>query len=248
MMEKNPDGAILLFDEAIKTEPKMWQAHYNKAIIYVNSEKLKEAEEAFLKALKYFRKNPNIANALGNLYIKTGRYEEAGKFFKKAVDYDKSGTSMMNLANFYQTIGEEEKAFKYYTQINKKLPKTPFFHYNFAIHYLAKGDYIEALAELKKSTGYEKREFKALLLETQILVKMGKIEPALSLLLNIRNQYPKEPDSYKHLGIIYEIYLADMEKALFNYSKYKRLEKKVDHKTVQAWIDVAKAKLDLLEN
>ncbi len=244
MMEKDPEGAIRLLDEAIKAAPGMWQPHYNKAVIYAREEKLRKAEEEFSKALKYNRKSPEINNAIGNLYVKTDRLEKAGKMFAKALTYDKSGKSMMNLANLYQTIGDEKKAFEYYKQIDKEFPDTPLFHYNYAIHLYKKGDYIDALTELKKSPGIEKKEFKPLLLEIQILVKSGRIERALSSLFKLIDRYPEEPASYKHLGIVYEIYLGDMEKALYNYSKYKRLEKDGE-KTVQPWIDVVKAKLAL---
>jgi len=244
LMKTDRKRAVDIFDEVIRTSPKMWQAHYNKAVLHLDMRRFAEAEDEFLTALKYNRKNSRIYNALGNLYMDSGRQDEALQMLARAVVYDKSGASMMNLANLHQTLGQREKAFELYTKISEEYPGTPLLHYNFAVNLYESGDYARALDELGKSESLKEKGLQASLLEAQIFVKMGKIESALSSLLNLVNRYPKEPAPYKFMGIIYEIYLGDMTSALYNYSRYTDLGGG-DKGTVQSWMEVVKAKRDL---
>ena len=54
-------------------------------------------------------------------------------------------------------------------------------------------------------------------------------------------KYPDTPDTYKYMGIIYEIYMGDMENAALNYNTYlSKGGSKV--KDVEVWIDIVKTR------
>ena len=95
-------------------EKGVWELMFNLGVFYEQKNRLKEAEEWYLKSLEI---NPNNKGALQNLGITYGKqenYEEAEKYFKK-IGREESGIECM--AIYYETAKQYEKAEKLYKKM-----------------------------------------------------------------------------------------------------------------------------------
>ena len=95
-------------------EKGVWELMYDLGVFYDQKNRLKEAEEWYLKSLEI---NPNNKGALQNLGITYGKqenYEEAEKYFKK-IGREESGKYIM--ATYYETAKQYEKAEKLYKEL-----------------------------------------------------------------------------------------------------------------------------------
>ena len=95
-------------------EKGVWELMFNLGVFYEQKNRLKEAEEWYLKSLEI---NPNNKGALQNLGITYGKqenYEEAEKYFKK-IGREESGIECMTI--YYETAKQYEKAEKLYKKM-----------------------------------------------------------------------------------------------------------------------------------
>jgi tetratricopeptide (TPR) repeat protein len=93
--------------------------------------------------------DPNVIDAwfnLGNAHYKVGRFEDAIKYFSKALelkpDYD---LAVINMANAYRKIGRDDAALAGYEHYLTIDPKNAQVHYQIGEIYIDRGD--EATAE-----------------------------------------------------------------------------------------------------
>ena len=95
-------------------EKGVWELMYDLGVFYDQKNRLKEAEEWYLKSLEI---NPNKKGALQNLGITYGKqenYDEAEKYFKKIGD---KGSGKYIMATYYETAKQYEKAEKLYKEL-----------------------------------------------------------------------------------------------------------------------------------
>jgi len=84
--------------------------------LYVRTDRLKEAEEAYEKALPLYRQiddrlgEANTLKALGQLYVRTDRLKEAEKAYEKALPLHRQIDDRLGEANMYQALGTLELA------------------------------------------------------------------------------------------------------------------------------------------
>ena len=124
--KKNLDGeAVEAFEQTIRLEPEMAEAHYRLGLAYSAVGRDEDAEKSFEGAVKRFRqtvdKESDNAEAqfyLGLAYGKLGKYAEAVKAFRQAVrqspdDSEKHyelGLAYSKLAQYREAVGALEKA------------------------------------------------------------------------------------------------------------------------------------------
>ena len=240
-IDTDPGNALKIYLEAIKLAPNRWETHYNAGIAYLKLHNIENAEKEFFVSLKYKAPTGKIYNALGYLYLKAGKKTAAIEALKKAVSSENSSLYIINMANILQTTGRMDEAMSYYELAASIDPSNPVLHYNTSLLLYKMGEYKKAQQELTQTQNLEEENTKTIFYKAQLLLKLGEHEAALKLLQDMRDQDPTNPELDKDIGIIYEIYLGDMEKALVNYYAYiaKGGEKAKD---VASWVDVVKAK------
>ena len=86
---------------------------YNLALIYHTRIKDNEKAIKFYKVSYKLQKSDDVANNLGALYEKTGKYDKAITWYKKASDNNHS-KSMINLALLYKKLHQYDDAVFYY--------------------------------------------------------------------------------------------------------------------------------------
>ncbi len=242
-LEGHPKEALSIFEEVIRLMPERWEAYYNLGIISMALSDIERAEKEFQRALKNKGSAVKIYSALGALYQSEGKNKKAIEALEKAAKNEKSSIVMINLANLYQTIDEKEKAVKYYEEAKTLDPSNQILHYNMGILLYKMGKFEKAKEEFFKAAGSFGEDSKLLLLQAQTLFKLREYEPALKMFQKITIKDPSDPTPYKNIGIIYEIYLGNMKKALENYTMY--INKGGEQaRVVSSWIDVLKARLN----
>jgi Flp pilus assembly protein TadD len=85
------EEAVLAFQEAVRLDPSLAEAHFRLGLGYESLGKREEAEAEYKKAVeaykKYFEENPDDAEAhyaLGQTYANLGQYSEAIREYREA--------------------------------------------------------------------------------------------------------------------------------------------------------------------
>ena len=95
-------------------EKGVWELMFNLGVFYEQKNRLKEAEEWYLKSLEINPSNRDALNNLGITYGKQENYDEAEKYFKKIGD---KGSGKYIMATYYETAKQYEKAEKLYKEL-----------------------------------------------------------------------------------------------------------------------------------
>ena len=247
LINNDPISANALYHEGITLMPERWEAYYNLGITYIKLYDNERAIKEFSNALKYNAPQSKVYNAIGITYQSMGRNGDAIKYFKRAVSIEKSPAVMMNIANIYQDTGQTEEAIKYYHQIEDADILNLPLHANIGILKYKANDFKSARDEFNQALTKEGENIQILYYQAQTLLMLGEYENALNVYQKIIAKNPAEFESYKNMGIIYEIYLGDMVKAYENYTAY--IENGGEKaKDIELWIDVVKAKSKKREN
>ena len=246
LMNNNPMAALNLFKPANAIDAGRWEFYYNSGLLYLRMGEMEKAQEKLLDALKFKAPPAKIYNALGTFYDATGRPEKAIESFNGSLMLEKSVSAMVNIANAYLRTGRAKEAEKFYNDAGEIDPANPVLHYNMGVFLYSEGNYPGALERFTRAIDNGKRDALTLSGKAQALAKLRRYDEALKAFEEMRDINPEDPRPYRNMGIIYEIYLEDMDKALENYDVYLKKGGK-DSKDVSAWIDVVKARLSMRE-
>lgn len=149
------DKALEEFQKAVELEPTYALAYSNTGRVLFLKGLPDKAIEQFNQAISY---NPNYSQAyshLGEVYISKGMYQEAAERYKKAIDILPASAFLSvpvynNLAYIYAEEEENLDAALSYAQRAKDLvPKDPDVADTIGWIYYKKGDYKEAMENLK---------------------------------------------------------------------------------------------------
>lgn len=239
-IDQAPGEALRAYPGLAKALSDRWEVHYNGGLLYMKLNRPEEAQDAFNRAMKLKAPPEKIYNALGIVYYETGRKNEAADALKKAFGYDWKSQALINIGNVYMEIGKYDDAVGYYRDAEALDPNNPMLHYNKGILFYRKGNYRKALEEFEKVPGAEDA-LKSGFCKAQSLLKTGRYEESLKLFKKLAEKDTNNFYLYKHIGIIYEIYLGNPEKAFENYTAY--LSHVKEDKDVQAWQDITRTKI-----
>ena len=138
-IKDDPQAALAAYKDLAMLAPDKWEVYYNTAVIYIKLNDMKKAEEEILMAIKYKAPQVEAYSALGTVYAGMGSNTKAAEAFEKALGHLKSLNNLVNLANVYQAIGQNEKAMKYYRQAESLGPENQIIHYNMGILFYKMG-------------------------------------------------------------------------------------------------------------
>lgn len=244
LMNDNPVDALWLFKPAGAIEAGRWEFYYNSGLLYMRMGDVEKAQEAFLTASRYNAPPAKIYNALGTLYALGGNNAKAIESFNGAFMLERSFSTAVNFANAHLGMGHTKEAAKLYLDAESFDSTNPLVHYNMGILFFSEGDYEGAFRQFTAAMDYGRKDFQTLSGRAQALLRLRRYDEALKAFEEIRDIAPDDPRPYRNIGIICEIYLGDMDKALENYSAYLQKGGK-DSGDVQAWLDVVKARVSV---
>lgn len=240
LINDSPKSAVNYFNEVIRIAPKTWEAHYNAALAYIRLRDFKKAEIELIKSLNKKAPPAKIYNAIGAIYLYNGNKQKAIETFETSLTNEKTVAALVNLAGLYSSMGQTEKAVKYYREAAEIDPANRAL-YAALISYSA-GRYQNARESFKAAMDSGNRDTGMMYLYVQTLLKAGDYSSALNVLQEIYTAASSDPNPYRDMGIIYEVYLGDLDNALKNYNLYvSRGGEKA--KEVGEWVNIINMKL-----
>ncbi len=251
VFSKKPKKAISYFNDAIKIMPGFSESYLMKGRAHLKlgrEDAQVEAFQAFKASTEGARELGEGHSSMGILHYKNGDIDRAEESFEKSVTLSDGSSALINLANINFIKENFKLAYKYYKMAERISPEDDYLEYNLGISLYKRGDIKKSAAYLENSLPLikEKPE-KAVEVATAILLS-GRVDKALKTLINIKKLNPNNKETYKVLGVIYEIYKNDYKAAVANYNKYLDLTEKQSGETdiskdqVNTWITIAKQK------
>ena len=175
LAETKFEKAEILLKNIIEIDPTHYKAHINIGVIYVKLDKLKDAEEYFLKAIKLKPEYELAYFNLGTTQDKLGKAKEAENNLKKAIEINPNYIeAYSNLGNLYLSTDNLNSA---ETCLKKAINLRPNFseaHYNLGLTQSKKLRY--DLAELSYKKAIEFRpNFKDAIHNLKKILRQNKL-------------------------------------------------------------------------
>jgi tetratricopeptide (TPR) repeat protein len=171
--------AVNDFDRAIKANPKMIDAYFNRGIAY---EKLGKTENAVRDYTKVIKLDAGMNEAYinrGLLYRKQKKFDAAIKDFDKAIDLRPDfAFAYLYRADTYFEMNDLAKAKKDYERVLQYLPNYIRANERLAIINYQQKNYETALPYAAKLCEIESSKSKNFLLRGKILMALSRNEPA----------------------------------------------------------------------
>jgi len=192
-------------DEAQKLDDAKYLLHYSMGQSRMSSQQYTYAMEDFLEAEKY-KKTPELYYAMGETCYMLERFELALDYFDKSLYLDKDfsssyigrGIVYMTMERYDEAIVEMEKALD---NIIFHEPEIAYYHIGNA--YLAKGEYDQAIKNLKSAIKVSPEFAMAYFRLTNIYIELELYEEAASIMSLFLSHYPSSPEGHLMLGKIY---------------------------------------------
>jgi tetratricopeptide (TPR) repeat protein len=145
--QRNYDGAIREFDEAIKLDPNMAEAYAYRARAYVGNNN----DQALSDANKAIQLNSRLAMgylARGNVYRNKKDYDRAIADYTEAIRLDpQNAIAYYNRGNSYDDKKDYDRAIADFTEAIRLNPRYVNAYVNRGVAYKNKNDYDRAIAD-----------------------------------------------------------------------------------------------------
>jgi tetratricopeptide (TPR) repeat protein len=154
--------AIEQYLKATKINPEFSPVYNQLGYVYRAQEKYVEAERAFLKYIDLVPSDPNPYDSYAELLMKTGRFEESIKHYKKALSIDPTFVaSYIGIGNNQLFMDQPEKARATFGELAKVARTTGerrAAHNWAAASYVQEGNHEKAIAEVEKAAALARAE------------------------------------------------------------------------------------------
>ncbi len=185
MNRRDLKGALYIYDTLSKAGGKYCTLYYNYACLCYKQGLYEEALNAFKKSMELFDGEEAgkclICFNLGNTSFMLGNFERAARYYEKALkNYPEDLKTLENLSYTYVRMGETEKGI----EVLKKIPVDEGQyrpHYVWGRLFSEAAMYKEAEEELKKAIKLNPDGVEALEELGKVLIKLDKINEAISV-------------------------------------------------------------------
>lgn len=240
-IKDDPDEAIKGFSLALVSAPDFTEARYNLGLVFFRLGDTENAKRELFKSLKKGHKLPQVYDALGTVFLYEGNILGAERAYSYAIALGGSVGAKTNLAGVYRIKGLVEISLKQYRAVERTDPLDPYLNYNLGTLLLQQDDPEGALKRLDRSLVLKDTHPDVLLTLAKARLMNGEIDEALAIYEDMTEASPESAEPHKNMGIVYEIYRQDYEKALYHYNKYLEM-KGANAKKVEGWIGIVRAK------
>lgn len=179
---------------------------------YLNRGDYAHAEEWYRKALNIESRNPgplakirraNPLNALGSIYLKQGRTDEAQLYFERALENDPDNSyANMNLGRLYFESGQVEKGVALLEHANNLDPLNRVTLNYLMEAYSLSGDEMKQEKLYRQALSVNPHNDQIRIALGLLLDKTGRPAEGLEVLRFALQQYPDEAKYFYHFGIL----------------------------------------------
>ena len=178
-----------------------------------------------LKSVNKFKSNPYVINNAGLAFLNRGNYEEAEKYFNRAIELQPQFyPSLANLAKLYFHRKEYDKALDVYKTIQTYFPEDVKVLQNISHALLKKGEIDKSLVILLDVVKKDNRNSSAYNNIGVIYILKGNIDKAINALRHALNLNANFANAYNNLGACYAI-KKDHIRAIRSYQSAIALNK-----------------------
>jgi len=195
--------AAAAYQNACRSNPYAFRAHYNLGVTYQTLAQAAEAIEEYTK---------NLKEAV-NVYLRAVVIRED--------DFDAN----LNLSACYFQLGKYDLAEEYCTAAIAKNPKSPQAHSNLGIIYDSQNRLYKAIRSYKDSLELDTHQPKILLNLGSTYMRQGMCKAALSPFRLASKQDPKDPAPFRQIGQCY-YRLKQYDKSISAYEQALSLDPK----------------------
>ncbi|MFH0801533.1 MAG: tetratricopeptide repeat protein [bacterium] len=195
------EDALLSFRRASDLDPLLKEAYIGAGCAEDAKGNYSAATASYEMALGLDSKDVSALNNMGVSLFNSGKLEESGKAFQKALEISPSAGLYSNLGVVSQRLQSWDEAFASYQKAREFSPEDPTPLYNMAIGKAAQGRSEEALALGARLLAREPGNSGGHLLRGVFLFRLGKTREALDELHEAVRLDPDSSEANYDLGI-----------------------------------------------
>ncbi|WP_164513313.1 type IV pilus biogenesis/stability protein PilW [Thiosocius teredinicola] len=198
LQEGNLSEALTNAKKAVIVDPRSSNAHYVLALVYQRLGQMKAAGESFRKAVSVGPRNPVALNAYGSYLCKQKNYEEADKYFRRALAnplYSTPWLAWHNAGHCNELAGATGKAESDYRGALRTNPRFGPSLLGMAKLSFQGGNYLSARAYLQRYGEVAKHTPESLWLGVRTENQLGDKDQMASYSLKLKARYPDSEEA-----------------------------------------------------
>ncbi|MFN3530927.1 MAG: tetratricopeptide repeat protein [Candidatus Brocadia sp.] len=217
---------LTFWSKTIEASPDSSRAHNNLGMIYLQDGKLDLAIHEFQTAIA-FESDPEYHHNLGMAYQKKGMQEEALEEYHRVLAVNpNSALTHNNMGNIFVDKGLLDEGISKFKEAVQLKPNYYDAHFNLGLAYFKKGLLDASMDEFKRAIHYEPDHAEAHSCLGTVYANKGLFDEAITEIEEALRLKPDYPNACKNLGIIYLNYKKDVQKALYFFREFLRLDPK----------------------
>lgn len=217
---------LTFWSKTIEASPDSSRARNNLGMIYLQEDKTDSAIREFQTAIA-IESDPEYHHNLGMAYQKKGRGEEALEEYHHVLAVNpNSAITHNNMGNIFIDKGNLDEGISKFKEAIQLKPNYYDAHFNLGLAYFKKGLLDASMDEFKLAIHYEPDHAEAHSCLGTVYANKGLFDNAIKEIEEALRLKPDYPNAYKNLGIIYLNYKKDVQKALYFFHEFLRLDPK----------------------
>lgn len=192
-------------DKALEFAPRSGKANFAMAFYYQQVDEVKRAYEYYKQAISLSSSDPDILNSYGAFLCEEGDYEQAKKYFLKAVDdksYISTASTYENLAICSENQGKIDEAITYFNSALNHQPTRPTSLLYVSQLYVKTERWEEAKKSLWKYERNASVSSESLWLSFQIAQGLQDLRASVEYADILKRLYPSDPNTQKAINAL----------------------------------------------
>ncbi|MBI2472869.1 MAG: tetratricopeptide repeat protein [Planctomycetes bacterium] len=217
---------LTFWSKTVEDSPSSSRAHNNLGMIYLQNNKTDLAIREFQTSIA-IESDPEYHHNLGMAYQKKGMKEESlQEYYHVLAVNPNSALTHNNMGNILVDKGRIDEGISKFKEAIQLKPNYYDAHYNLGLAYFKKGLLDASIDEFKLAIHYEPDHPEAHSCLGTAYANKGLFEEAIKEIEEAVRQKPNYPNAYKILGLIYLNYKKDIQKAVYCFNEFLRLDPK----------------------